>query len=160
MRNLLLSACLAAGLAGHAAASERAPSPEQPARHEENPVMRNMINWFEIPVADFDRARRFYAAVLDAPLEAMDMDGTRMGMFPSDGNNVSGAIVHGEDYVPGMQGPLVYLAGGDDLSPMLARVGAAGGKVIVPKTRISPEFGFFALFIDTEGNRVGLHSPN
>lgn len=160
MRNLLLTTCLAAGLAGHAAANERAPSPDQPARHEERPAMQNVINWFEIPVADFDRASRFYGAVLDASLEAMDMDGTRMGMFPSDGRNVSGAIVHGEDYVPGTQGTLVYLAGGDDLSPMLARVAAAGGEVIVPKTRISPEFGWFALFIDTEGNRVGLHSPN
>ncbi|WP_202840908.1 DUF6265 family protein [Luteimonas saliphila] len=124
------------------------------------PAMQHMINWFEIPVADFDRALRFYGAVLDAPLEAMDMDGVRMGMFPSDGRNVSGAIVHGEDYVPGTTGALVYLSGGGDLAPALARVAAAGGKVIVPKTQISPEFGYFALFLDSEGNRVGLHSPN
>lgn len=124
------------------------------------PDMHHLISWFEIPVADFDRALRFYATVLDASLQTMDMGGTRMGMFPSDGRNVSGAIVHGDDYAPGAQGPLVYLSGGDDLSPMLARVTEAGGKVIVPKTEISPEFGHFALFIDSEGNRIGLHSPN
>lgn len=133
------------------------------ATHHDNPTepaMQHMINWFEIPAADFDRALRFYGAVLDAPLDTMDMDGARMGMFPSDGRNVSGAIVHGEDYVPGTAGALVYLSGGEDLSPALARVVAAGGTVIVPKTRISPEFGYFALFLDSEGNRVGLHSPN
>lgn len=124
------------------------------------PAMHHLIAWFEIPVADFERASRFYAAVLDAPLHAVDMDGTRMGMFPSDGRNVSGAIVQGEGYEPAAQGALVYLSGGDDLAPMLARAADAGARVIVPKTRISPEFGHFAWFIDSEGNRIGLHSPH
>jgi uncharacterized protein len=159
MHPLLLSACLAVGLAGHAAAGERAQAAEHPPSHEESPAMPNMINWFEIPATDFDRAVRFYGAILDAPLHIMDMDDTRMGMFPNDGDNVSGAVVSGDGYVPGTQGALVYLSGGKDLSPMLARVVAAGGKVVVSKTRISAEFGHFALFIDTEGNRVGLHSP-
>lgn len=120
--------------------------------------MQNIINWFEIPVSDFERALRFYGTVLDASLETLEMGGTRMGMFPCDGNNVSGAIVHGEDYVPSTSGALVYLSGGADLSVALARVTAAGGTVLVPKTQISPEFGYFALFLDSEGNRVGLHS--
>jgi len=123
------------------------------------PAMHNMINWFEIPVADFDRAMRFYSAVAGAALEPMDLDGTKMGMLPADGRNVSGAIVQGDGYTPSTEGTLIYLSGGEDLSPMLARVAEAGGSVIVPKTQISPEFGFFALFIDTEGNKIGLHSP-
>ncbi len=129
--------------------------------HADSPrsAMRNMINWFEIPAADFHRAMRFYAAVLAVPLVPVEMGGTNMGMLPGDGGSVSGAIVFGDGYVPARQGTLVYLSGGDDLSPMLARVTDAGGQVIVPKTRISPEFGYFALFIDTESNRVGLHSP-
>lgn len=123
------------------------------------PMMQNMVSWFEIPAVDFDRAVRFYTAVLDVPLEVMDMGGTKMGMMPADGLNVSGAVVHGEDYMPGTSGTLVYLSGGEDLSPALVRVAGAGGTVIVPKTEISPEFGYFALFIDTEGNKLGLHSP-
>lgn len=131
-----------------------------PTPTDTRPAMRHMINWFEIPATDFDRALRFYSTVLDAALEPMEMEGAKMGMLPSDGENVSGAIVQGEDYIPGTHGALVYLSGGQDLSPMLARVTVAGGRVIVPKTQISPEFGYFALFIDSEGNRVGLHSPN
>ncbi len=142
---------------------ERAPSTDGsvqvPVPADKRPAMHNLINWFEIPAVDFDRAVRFYSAVLDARLEPMDLGGTKMGMFPNDGSNVSGAVVQGADYVPGAQGALVYLSGGEDLSPMLARVAQAGGTVIVPKTQISPEFGYFALFFDTEGNKVGLHSP-
>lgn len=126
---------------------------------EEQP-MHNLINWFEIPAADFERALRFYSGVLRVTSEVVEMGGTRMGMLPGDGKIVTGAIVHGEGYEPGARGTLIYLAGGDDLSPMLDRVKEAGGTVVVPKTEISPEFGFFAIFIDSEGNKVGMHSPH
>ena len=166
MRTILLLACLVASVGSHpvaARASERAPpaegSVQVPDPADKRPAMHNLINWFEIPAVDFDRAVRFYSAVLDTALEPMDLGGTKMGMFPSDGSNVSGAVVQGDDYVPGAQGALVYLSGGEDLSAMLARVAQAGGTVIVPKTQISPEFGYFALFFDSEGNKVGLHSP-
>jgi predicted enzyme related to lactoylglutathione lyase len=80
-----------------------------------------------------------------------------MAMFPMTPEDVSGAIVQGEGYVPSTEGALLYLNGGDDLSAVLGRVESAGGKVVLPKTSIN-EYGFMAFFTDTEGNKVGLHS--
>lgn len=117
------------------------------------------LNWFEIPVADFERAHAFYEAVLAAPISQMNMDPLRMGMLPADRGGIGGAIVAGPGYVPGSSGALVYLNGGDDLSIPMRRVEPAGGKVILSKTRIGDgEWGYMALIQDTEGNRVGLHS--
>lgn len=120
--------------------------------------MQNMINWFEIPAADISRAKKFYQSVLDCEMNETEMFGTKMAFLPGDGSNVSGAIVQGEDYAPASQGTLIYLNGGDNLDNALSKVEAAGGKVIVPKTQISPEMGYFAIFFDTEGNKMALHS--
>lgn len=122
--------------------------------------MDNLINWFEIPAADFNRSVKFYKQVLGADIEETEMFGMKMGFMPTDGANVSGAVVQGEGYTPSADGAVIYLNGGDDLQPMLGRVESAGGKVIVPKTQISPEIGYFAMFIDTEGNKMALHSKN
>lgn len=116
------------------------------------------LNWFEIPVTDFARAQAFYEALLGHPLTVLEMGPVTMGMFASDSSVVGGAIVHSADVTPSQQGTLVYLNGGADLAPMLARVEGAGGSIAVPKTDIGNDFGCFALFVDTEGNRVGLHS--
>lgn len=120
--------------------------------------MDNMINWFEIPVTDFNRAKKFYETMLGIQLERIEMHGMVMGFFPADGQNVSGAIVQGEDQKPSTDGSTLYLNGGEDLSGALNRAKGAGATVIVPKTQISPEQGYFAMFIDTEGNRIALHS--
>jgi uncharacterized protein len=117
----------------------------------------NTISWFEIPATNFARAQAFYGAVLGRTIEPMVMGPITMGFLSSDPNAVGGAIVHGEG-APSKQGTMVYLNGGDDLAPMLARVESAGGSIAVPKTEIGNDFGFFAHFIDTEGNKVGLHS--
>ena len=116
------------------------------------------ISWFEIPVTDFARARAFYEAVLGRPVETMTMGVYTMGFLSSSPDAVGGAIVQGDGTAPSQSGTLVYLNGGDDLAVMLARVVPAGGTVAVPKSDIGSGFGFFAHFIDTEGNRVGLHS--
>lgn len=116
------------------------------------------INWFEIPVTDFARAKAFYEAVLGRPIETMTMGPSTMGFLSMGPDSVGGAIVLEEGATPSRSGTLVYLNGGDDLAPTLARVEGAGGSVAVPKTDIGSGFGFFAHFIDTEGNRVGLHS--
>jgi|SRR5690606_29983352 len=121
--------------------------------------MNHIVSWFEIPASDFDRACKFYTEVLGHNLELMEVHGTKMGMWPMDGSNISGSIVHGDDYKPASNGTCVYLNGGDDLSVPLGKVESAGGTIIVPKTEIGPEMGFFALFIDTEGNKIGFHSP-
>jgi hypothetical protein len=119
--------------------------------------MTDALNWFEIPVVDMDRAVAFYSEMFGVALQAAEMSpGYLMAMFPSEGG-VGGALVSGEGYVPGMTGTVVYLNGGDDLSGPLSRVEAAGGQIIVPKSDIG-ENGFFAFFIDSEGNKVGLHS--
>ena len=120
--------------------------------------MPHALNWFEIPVTDFARAKAFYETVLGISIEPMAMGPTMMGMLSTDPEVVGGAIVQGEGGVPSQNGTMVYLNGGDDLGPLLARVAQAGGQVVVPKTEIGNGFGFFAHFVDTEGNKVGLHS--
>ncbi len=120
--------------------------------------MPHTLNWFEIPVTDFARAKAFYETVLGISIAPMAMGPTMMGMLSTDPEAVGGAIVQGEGGVPSQNGTMVYLNGGDDLAPLLARVAQAGGQVVVPKTEIGSDFGFFAHFVDTEGNKVGLHS--
>lgn len=120
--------------------------------------MNNFISIVEIPVTDFARAVKFYQAILDVSIEEVDMDGTQMGVLPSDGETVSVVLVKGNDYKPTTYGSVLYLNAGNDLQPMLDKVEKNGGQVIVPKSEISPEMGFFALFTDTEGNKLGLHS--
>lgn len=121
--------------------------------------MKHSINWFEIPVTDFARAKKFYEALFSAEIMEMPFPGGQYGMLPADMQNggVGGGIVQGEGFVPSDKGTIVYLNGGDDLSVPLSKVEGAGGKIILPKTSIGAN-GFMAHFIDTEGNRVALHS--
>ena len=121
--------------------------------------MANAINWFEIPASNFDRACEFYGKILDGEINKMDMpDGSKMGMLPRyETGSVGGAVVTGSGYEPSQKGTVPYLNGGDDLSVTLSKVEKAGGKVLMPKTSIG-ENGFMAHFLDTEGNRVALHS--
>jgi uncharacterized protein len=129
--------------------------------------MKNAIAWFEIPVRDIERAKRFYETVFGARFQVLEV-GRRMALFPVDfTQGVGGALVQGPGYEPARpiadhpavtEGVKVYLDAGDDLAPILARVEAAGGGVLVPKTQVSPEFGWMGAFMDTEGNWVGLHS--
>ena len=120
--------------------------------------MKNLINWFEIPATDFNRAVEFYKGILEVEIQETEMFGTKMGFLPSDGKNVTGAIVHGSDYKPSMEGVTLYLNGGENLQMILNKVENHKGKIIVQKTQISPEMGYFAMFIDTEGNKLALHS--
>ncbi len=120
--------------------------------------MINSLNWFEIPVTDFDRAKNFYETLYGAEIMEMPFPGGKYGMLPCDmENGVGGGLVLGEGFIPSEQGTIVYLNGGDDLNVPLAKIEGAGGKIIFPKTSIGGN-GFMAHFIDTEGNRVALHS--
>ena len=122
-------------------------------------MTKNAIEWFEIPVFDFARAKQFYSAIFDFSMPEMQMGPNTMGfLLHEQGQGVGGAIVKGEGYVPSAQGSIGYLSAGPDLSVILARVPAAGGTVLVGKTAVSPEQGFFAQFLDSEGNRLGLYS--
>jgi predicted enzyme related to lactoylglutathione lyase len=120
----------------------------------------NALNWFEISVKDIKRASKFYETIFGIKLQTSDMMGMQMASFPYEDMNgkVSGALVQSPHHEPSAEGAVIYLNGNPDLSGALGKVEAAGGKVAMPKTAISPEIGFMAFFIDTEGNRVGLHS--
>jgi uncharacterized protein len=121
--------------------------------------MRNTINWFELPVVDFERAKKFYEAIFKVTMSDDMMGPYRMGFFPGDGEGVSGAIVHGEGYTPSDKGAVVYLNADGIIDEVIARIPKAGGTVIVPRTPITPEIGDFAMFMDSEGNKVALHTP-
>ena len=120
--------------------------------------MANAINWFEIPASNHTRAVNFYSEVLGADLQPMEMGDVKMAFLNVDEESVGGAICYGEGYKPSADGTLVYLNGGDDLSVPLARVEKAGGRIVMRKTKISDEIGFMAAFIDSEGNKIALHS--
>ena len=127
--------------------------------------MKNAISWFEIPATDLTRAQKFYETIFGITLNPLDLPNIKMRLFPIDDmiTGVSGAVVDsGGFHKPsGTDGPLIYLNGNPDLQLVLEKVEAAGGKIMVPKTEISPEYGCMAVIIDTEGNRIGLHSvPN
>lgn len=119
-----------------------------------------VINWFEIPVTDMPRARAFYERVLEVSLReescGPDME---MCVFPYADPATGGALCRNSNLVPAPGGILIYLNAGDDLSLPLSRVEAAGGAVVMPKTLLSPEIGAIAIFRDSEGNHIGLHSP-
>ena len=124
--------------------------------------MQNAISWFEIPTTDLNRAQKFYETVFGISMMPMDTPNIKMRMFPLDDmmTQVGGALVDsGGFHKPSLtDGPLVYLNGNPDVQTILDQVPAAGGNIMVPKTEISPEYGFMAVIIDTEGNRIGLHS--
>lgn len=120
--------------------------------------MTNLLNWYEIPATDFNRAQAFYEAMLGVTIQVQEIGGMRVGYFPQAGGAVGGAIMHGPGQVPGATGTTVYFKGGDDLAPVLARAVAGGAGVLLPKTLINEQIGHIALLLDSEGNRVGLHS--
>lgn len=122
--------------------------------------MKNLISIVEIPTVDFQRAVRFYQAIMNIQIEKVDMDGIQMGLFPGDAKATSVALIGGGGYKPSADGTIAYLNGGDDLQIILNKIEANGGKILVPKTAIAPEMGFYAHFIDTEGSKLGLHSFN
>ncbi|TNE56020.1 MAG: VOC family protein [Bacteroidetes bacterium] len=119
--------------------------------------MKSWTNWFEIPVTDLDRAKKFYETIFDMEIEVLDLGALKMGIFPHKG--VGAALCLHEAYQPSpTHGVLVQLNANPDLQEILDRVEAAGGQIIRPKTQISDEYGYTALILDSEGNRMGLHS--
>lgn len=123
-------------------------------------MLKDAIAWFEIPVTDFERAKKFYSAIYDYDMPEMMMGDVRMGflLYDQPGGGIGGAIVQGEGCHPSNLGVRVYLNGGNDLNTVLNRVAGSGGKIILAKTQITPELGYFATFEDSEGNQISLHS--
>jgi len=125
-------------------------------------TFRNAISWFEIPATDLNRAQKFYEAIFEIKMVPLDTPNLKMRLFPIDDmmNGIGGAVCKAEGFYrpSATDGPLVYLNGNPDVQHVLDRIESAGGKILVPKTQISPEYGYMAVFTDTEGNRIALHS--
>jgi uncharacterized protein len=119
---------------------------------------QNTINWFEIAVTDFERAKNFYETIFDISMDVTMMQGYKMAFFPATEGKANGAICFGEGYIPSGAGALLYLNANPDLNLVLDRTTVAGGKIIVPKTLIGEDLGYYAFIVDTEGNRLALHS--
>ena len=122
----------------------------------------NPIGWIEIPATNMERAMKFYETVFELPLERHQMGPLDMAWFPmiAEGKGASGAlVVHKDWYKPTTDGPLVYFtAQSGDLRNELGRVEKAGGTIAVPRKQISEEYGYMAVCVDTEGNRIAIHS--
>jgi predicted enzyme related to lactoylglutathione lyase len=139
-------------------ASESAPTKETVIKNDKN--MNSFVSIFEIPATDISRATNFYKEILGVEIERIDFPGMEMGLFPYQDQIVTGVIMKGEGYEPSAKGITIYLNGGDNLQTILDKVEENGGIVIIPKTPHADESGFFAIFLDSEGNKMGLHSPN
>ena len=118
----------------------------------------NVAVWFEIPAANFDRAVGFYEKVFDTELRREKFGPADLAVFPYNQPGTSGCVIKGEGYKPAGDGCVVYLSSPVDLNRPLERVVKAGGRVVTPKTALPEGMGHFAHFVDTEGNRIGLHS--
>lgn len=123
-------------------------------------MKHNMVGWFEIPVTNIERAKTFYDTVFGIEINIQDFGGTLMGWFPfAEGKlGVSGSLIQNKAYTPSeSKGVLIYFSS-EDINTEINRVEAAGGKIVKAKTQISADIGYMALFIDSEGNRIALHS--
>jgi uncharacterized protein len=119
--------------------------------------MRDAVSWFELPATELERAVAFYSTILGTRLgEIAEADDRRFAMFPAE-DGVSGAVVQGEGYVPSEEGALIFLNAGELLQPVVDRVEAAGGRVLLPRMDMG-DWGVAAFIVDTEGNRVALHA--
>lgn len=124
-------------------------------------IFKNAISWFEIPTRDLNRAQIFYESIFDIKMTPLDLDQIKMRMFPVENPmGIGGALVFNDQFYKSSatDGPLVYLNANPDVQLILNKVEEAGGKILLPKTMISPENGHMAMFVDTEGNRIALHS--
>lgn len=120
----------------------------------------NPVNWFEIPVNDIQRAKKFYEAVFNIEMQLSELQELIMAWFPAHMNapGATGTLVKANSYVPSHEGSMVYFSV-EDIEATLERVTKHGGKVLNPKMSIG-EYGFVGHFEDCEGNRVALHSVN
>ena len=122
--------------------------------------MKSFISIFEIPATDIPRAVKFYKEILSIEIEELEFPGLHMGLFPIEDQFTVGVLIKGEDQIPSANGITIYLNAGNDLQVVLDKIIAKGGQIKVPKTAHADESGYFAIFIDSEGNRLGLHSIN
>lgn len=128
-------------------------------KNKKTEEIKDYVSWFEIPAIDFQQAVEFYQFIFGIKMQQNITASNAMAYFPTI-TGIGGAVVAGPGYVPSATGSLIYLNGGDDLSLVLDKVLHAGGRIIMPKTLISEEAGYFGVFIDSQGNKLALHSKN
>ncbi len=121
--------------------------------------MTDLFTWIEIPASNMARAKAFYEGLFGSELVQFPFGTLTYAMFPSDNFGVHGALVSGEGYTPSADGPLVYLNGAGRLDVLEQRIAPLGGQVLMPKTFLSDEAGEVVIFLDSEGNRLGLQAP-
>lgn len=122
-------------------------------------AVKDYVSWFEIPAIDFDQAVHFYNHIFGIEMEQNIAEVNAMAFFPVK-SGIGGAVISGPGSIPSDKGPLIYLNGGSDLNNVLNKVKEAGGRVVMPKTLIADDAGYFAIFIDSQGNKLALHSNN
>lgn len=127
-----------------------------PASFKQHPKLKDYVSWFEIPAHDLLRAAAFYNTVYNMQMEVVYNGDFVMAYFPAD-KGVGGALIQGPGCHPNDTGVLIYLNAGGDMDSILGRIELAGGRIIMSKTLIGEQAGYFALFIDSEGNRLALH---
>jgi predicted enzyme related to lactoylglutathione lyase len=121
----------------------------------------NALNWFEIPVADINRAKKFYEGIFATELQpVMEMMGYQMSFFPAPQDKVGGSLVQHESVKPSMEGAAIYLNANPSINAVVGRIESNGGQVLMPPMQISPEIGYMAFFVDSEGNKMALHANN
>ena len=121
----------------------------------------NSLNWFEIPASDINRAKDFYENIFDIKMDApAEMMGMQMVFFPSEpgSGKANGGIVQSSMHTPSQDGSVIYLNANPAMDNVLERINNSGGKILMPKTEIGQDFGYMAFFVDSEGNKMGLHS--
>ncbi len=116
--------------------------------------MKKLISWVEIPAENFERAVKFYSSILKLELQIIDCGQEKMACFP----NGEGAVSYAPNFKPSKNGVLVSFNTNNDLEGTIERIKINGGTIVQPKTKIEAENrGYFAIFIDCEGNKVGLY---
>lgn len=127
----------------------------------------NILTWFEIPVLDTERARKFYEFIFDIQMTTRAFPETdeELTFFPynpdviqATSGRVTGVLSRSDKSKPSKEGTLVYINASPDIQAVMDKAGEAGGKVIVPRTQMNA--GFIAVILDSEGNRIGLHAEN
>ena len=119
--------------------------------------MKNPVQWFDIATTNIERAKDFYSTVFNLKFHLVETPDSKMYLFGTpDTIGSAGCLVQSDDNKPSTDGTIIYFSC-EDVIIESNRVEAAGGKLLFPKINIG-EFGFIAQLIDTEGNRIGLHS--
>jgi uncharacterized protein len=120
---------------------------------------QHVLSWFEIPVADLERAARFYEVALDMKLQREQVGAESIAVFQYERPSTGGCLIERTDHQPSPHGATLYLNATPNVDAALARIERAGGKTQGPVVQLPNDIGYIAFIVDPDGNRIGLHSP-